>query len=59
MSLLGGTIFQARAEGPRHHQYENIVQHVQKALGDIRWVIDQNEFDELVASNKESDPGPL
>ena len=52
------TIFQARAEGPRHHQYENILRHVQKAPDDIRWVIDNNEFDELMVTKKESAPGP-
>ena len=45
------TIFQARAEGPRHHQYENIPD-------DIRWVIDKNEFDELMAAEKDSTPAP-
>ena len=29
-----------------------------KSSDDIRWVIDQNEFDELMASKKESAPGP-
>ena len=52
------TIFQARAEGPRHHQYENILRYVQKATDDIRWESDRNEFDELMATNKESAPGP-
>ena len=52
-----GTIFQARAEGPRHHQYESILRYVQKAPDDIRWVIDKNEFDELLATKKESAPG--
>ena len=52
-----GTIFQARV-GSRHHQYENILRYVQKALDDIRWVIDKNEFDELMATKKESVPGP-
>ena len=42
-----GSIFQARVEGPRHHQFENLLQHVQKALGDIGRVIDWTEFDEL------------
>ena len=50
--------FQARAEGPRDPQYENILRYVQKALDDIRWVIDQNEFDELMASQKEFAPRP-
>ena len=53
-----GSIFQARAEDPRHHQFENLLQYVQKAPDDIRWVIDRNEFDELIASKKESAPGP-
>ena len=34
-----GTIFQVRAEGPKHHRYENILRYVQKAPGDIRWVM--------------------
>ena len=50
--------FQARAEGPRHHQFENLWQYVQKAPDDISWVIDRNEFDELIALKKESAPGP-
>ena len=53
-----GTIFQARAEDPRHHQYENILRYVQKAPYDIRWVIDKNEIDELMATKKESVLGP-
>ena len=52
-----GSTFQARAEGPRHHQFENLLQYVQKAPGDIRWVIDRNEFDELIALETESAPG--
>ena len=48
------TIFQARAEGPRYHQYENILRYVQKAPDDIRWVIDKNEFYELMVAIKES-----
>ena len=53
-----GTIFQARNEGERHHHYENILRYVQKDPDDIRWEIDGNEFDELMATNKESAPGP-
>ena len=30
-----GSTFQARAEGPRHHQFENLLQFVQKAPDDI------------------------
>ena len=52
-----GTIFQAHAEGPKHHQYENILRYVQKAPDDFRWVIDKNEFDELLATKQESAPG--
>ena len=43
------TIFQARIEGERHHCYETIVL---KAPDDIRWEIDRNEFDELIATKK-------
>ena len=50
--------FQARVEGPRHHQYENILRYVQKAPDDIRWTIDRTEFDELIALKKDSAPGP-
>ena len=32
-----GPIFQAREEGPRHHQYEDILRFVQQALDDINW----------------------
>ena len=55
---IGGTIFQARVEGPRHHQHEEILRYVQKAPDDIRWTIDQTEFDDLLASKKDSAPGP-
>ena len=51
-----GTIFQPRAEGPKHHQYENILRYVQNAPDDIRWIIDEREFDELMATKKESSP---
>ena len=52
------TIFQARNEGERHHHCETILRYVQKALDDIRWEIDGNEFDELIATKNESAPGP-
>ena len=52
------TIFQARVEGLRHHQYEDIVRFIQKAPDDIRWTIDKTEFDELIAMKKDSAPGP-
>ena len=53
-----GSTFQAGVEGPRHHQFENLLQHVQKAPDDIRWVIDRTEFDELIVMKKDSAPGP-
>ena len=52
------TIFQARNEGVRHHHCETVLRYVQKALDDIRWEIDRNESDELMAVRKESAPGP-
>ena len=52
------TIFQARNEDQRHYYFENILSYVQKAPDDIRWEIDRNEFDELMATRKESAPGP-
>ena len=39
-----GSILQARVEGPRHHQYEDILRYVQKAPDDIRWTINRTEF---------------
>ena len=48
------TIFQARVEGQRHHHYVNILRYVQEAPHDIRWEIDRNEFDELMAVENES-----
>ena len=53
-----GTIFQAREEGPRHHQHEEILRFVQQAPDGINWTIDQAEFDDLLASKKDSAPGP-
>ena len=53
-----GTIFQARMEGPRHHQHEDILRYAQQALDDIRWTMDQAEFDDLLALKKDSAPGP-
>ena len=52
-----GTIFQAREGGPRHHQHEDILRYVQQAPDDIRWTIDQEEFDDLLALKKHSAPG--
>ena len=53
-----GTIFEARIEGDRHYCHETILRYVQKAPDDMRWEIDRNEFDELMATKKESAPGP-
>ena len=53
-----GSTFQARVEGPRHHQYDDILRFVQKAPDDIRWTIDKTEFAELIAMKKDSAPGP-
>ena len=38
--------------------FEDILRFVQKAPDDIRWTIDKTEFDELVATKKDSAPGP-
>ena len=42
------TIFQARVEGPRHHQ---------QAPDDICWTFHKAEFDDLLALNKDLAPG--
>ena len=47
-----GTIFQARVEGPRHHQFEDILRFVQKAPDDFRWTVDKTDFGELIAMKK-------
>ena len=52
------TIFQARQEGPRHHQHDDILRYVQQAPDNINWTIDQAEFDDLLALKKDSAPGP-
>ena len=52
------TIFQARDEGPRHHQHEDILRFVQHAPHDIRWTTEKTEFDDLLALKKDSAPGP-
>ena len=53
-----GTIFQAREEGPRHHQHEDILRYVQQAPDDISWTADQAELDDLLALKIDSAPGP-
>ena len=52
-----GTIFQARVEGPRHHQHEDVFRYVQQAPDDIRWTLYRTEFDELIAMKTDSAPG--
>ena len=53
-----GKIFEARAEGERHRCHETILRYVQKAPDDIQWEIDRHAFDEMMATKKESSPGP-
>ena len=53
-----GTSFQARQEGPRHYQHEEILRFVQQAPDGIKWTLDQAEFDDILASTKDSVPGP-
>ena len=50
--------FEARVEGERHHCHETILRYIQKAPDDIPWEIDRNELHELMATKKESAPGP-
>ena len=52
------TIFQARVEGPKHHQHEDILRYVQQAHDDFRCTIDKTEFADLLALKKDSAPGP-
>ena len=52
------TMFQARSEGQMRHYFAYILRYVQKAPDDIRWEIDRNVFDVLMATKKESAPGP-
>ena len=51
-------IFEARAEGERHHCHETILRYVHKAPDDIQWKIDRHEFDEMMVTKWESAPGP-
>ena len=51
-------IFGARVEDERHNEHETILDYVQKALEDVQWIIDKQEFDEMLATKKESAPGP-
>ena len=52
------TIFDARIDGERHDCHETILRYVHKAPDDTRWEIDRNEFDELMATIRESAPCP-
>ena len=56
--IIGDPFFQACEEGPRHHQHEDFLPHVQQAFDDISWTIDQVEFDDLLALKKDSALGP-
>ena len=47
-----------RTEDERHHDHETILECVQKAPDDVKWEIDRREFDEMIATEKESAPGP-
>ena len=49
--------FESRIEDERHHSHETILDYVQIAPDDIQWEIDQCEFDEMMATKKESAPG--
>ena len=51
-------IFEARIEDDRHNEYETILDCVQKALEYVHWIIDKQEFDEMLATEKESGPVP-
>ena len=51
-------IFEARVEGEQHHCHETSLQYVQTAPDDIQWQMDRHEFDEVIATTKESSPGP-
>ena len=54
-----GKIFEARVEGEQHHCHETIFEYVQKAPHDIRWEMDKNEFDELMATKNAAFAGVL
>ena len=50
-------IFESRPEDERHPAYETTLEFVQKASEDIQWSIDKQEFDEMIATKKQSAPG--
>ena len=51
-------LFESRTEDERHHAYETTLEFVQKAPEDTQWTVDKEEFDEMIATEKESAPGP-
>ena len=51
-------VFESRIQDERHHSHETILDYVQIAPDDIQWEIDQCEFDGMMATKKESAPGP-
>ena len=57
-SLIGVRSFESRTEGERHHAYETMLEVVQEAPEDFQWTIDKEEFDEMIATKKESARGP-
>ena len=56
--IIGEPFSRHAREGPRHHQHEDILRYVQQAPDDISWTVDQDEFDDLLALQKDSAPGP-
>ena len=55
---IGVHSFRRAPEAKGTTNLKTFLRHVQKAPDDIRWEIDRNEFDELMAAKKESAPGP-
>ena len=49
--------FESRTEGERHHCQETLLGYVEKAPDDIQWEIDKREFDNIMATKKETAPG--
>ena len=56
--LIGAESFEARIQDERHNEYETILDQVQRALEDMQWTINKQEFDEVLATKKESALGP-
>ena len=51
-------IFEARIKDERHNEYETILDHVQRAPEDMQWTVVKREFDEMLATKRESVLGP-